>query len=141
ENLFALCEELQNRTYQPRPSLCFVTKRPKHREIFAGEFRDRVVHHLIVSRLEPMWEPAFIHDSYACRKGKGTHAAVFRIQRLFREATANGRRAAWCLHCDIRSYFLKIDKAILLYRLRVRLKKRAPEWQPEMDWLLERVVM
>lgn len=141
ENLFGLCDELQNRTYRPQPSICFVTERPKHREIFAGEFRDRVVHHLIVSRLEPMWEPAFIHDSYACRKGKGTHAAVYKLQQFFREATANGSRPAWCLHCDVRSYFLKIDKAILLDRLRHRLRKRAPEWRSEMDWLLERVVM
>ena len=83
ENLFGLCEELQNRTWRPAPSFCFVTERPKHREIFAAEFRDRIVHHLIVSRLEPMWEPAFIHDSFACRKGKGTHAAVYRLQTFF----------------------------------------------------------
>jgi hypothetical protein len=37
----------------------------------AADFRDRVVHHYLVERLEQIFEPVFIHDSYACRVGKG----------------------------------------------------------------------
>jgi len=69
--LLTLQQELRAHTYQPGQSICFVTDGPKPREVFAADFRDRIVHHLLVSRLEPVFEPAFIHDSYACRKGKG----------------------------------------------------------------------
>jgi hypothetical protein len=112
-NLLALREALQMRTYRPAPSVCFVTKRPKLREIFAADFADRVVHHVLVGYLEQYWERVFIHDSYACRKGKGVHAAVERLQRFVRQVTANGQRRAWYLQLDIRNYFMRIDKGIL----------------------------
>ena len=68
------------------------------------------MHHVLVNYLEHIWEPVFIHDSYACRKGKGLHAAVARLQQFMREATANGTRPAYTLQLDIRNYFLSIDK-------------------------------
>lgn len=74
---------------------------PKLREIFAADFRDRVVHHVLVNYLERIWEPRCIHDSYACRRGKGVHAAVQRLQRFIREVTVNGTRRAWYLQLDI----------------------------------------
>ena len=52
--------------------------RPKIREVFAADFRDRIVHHLLIRRLEPLFESAFIDDSYNCRKGKGTDYGVKR---------------------------------------------------------------
>ena len=78
-------------------------QRPKLREIFAADFRDCVVHHVLVNYLEGIWEPVFIHGSYACRKGKGVHAAVARLQQFMREATANGTRPAYTLQLDIHS--------------------------------------
>ncbi len=71
QNLLALREALIDRSYKPRRAVCFFTTRPKLREILAADFRDRVVHHLLVDHLEKRWEPMFIHDSYACRKGGG----------------------------------------------------------------------
>ena len=65
KNLIALREALIDRTYQPRRSVCFFTTRPKVREIIAADFCDRVVRHLLVDYLERIWEPIFIHDSYA----------------------------------------------------------------------------
>ncbi len=70
-NLLALRDALSDRSYEPGRSVCFFVQRPKLREVFAADFRDRVVHHVLVSHLERLWEPVFIHDSYACRKGKG----------------------------------------------------------------------
>ncbi|HYN77969.1 MAG TPA: hypothetical protein VES73_09265 [Lamprocystis sp. (in: g-proteobacteria)] len=99
-NLLTLREALETRTYRPAPSVCFVTQRPKLREIFAADFRDRVVHHVLVDSLERYWEPVFIHDSYACRQGKGTHAAVERLQGFIRQVTANGQRPAWYLQLE-----------------------------------------
>ena len=70
-NLLKLLEALQNRSYQPARSVCFIATKPKLREIFAADFRDRVVHHLLVDTLERDWERIFIYDSYACRKNIG----------------------------------------------------------------------
>ena len=56
ENLLKLQEELQQKTYEPSRSVCFVVTRPKLREIFAADFRDRVMHHILVNTLERMWE-------------------------------------------------------------------------------------
>jgi hypothetical protein len=61
--------------------------KPKLREVFAADFRDRVVHHVLMDFLEKIWEPVFIHDSYACRKGKGVHAAVERLQSFTRRVS------------------------------------------------------
>ena len=105
ENLIRLQEELKSRTYSPLPSTCFVTESPKPREIFAAHFRDRVLHHLLVSHLEPGWERRFIHDSYACRKGKGNHAAVTRLQEFMRKVSNNRSRPAFFMHLDVRSFF------------------------------------
>jgi hypothetical protein len=94
-NLLALREQLRAHTYRPGRSVCFVTGGPKPREVFAADFRDRIVHHLLVGWQERVFEPCFIHDSYACRRGKGTLAASDRLMTFLRQATANGRRPAW----------------------------------------------
>ena len=125
-NLMALRDALAARSYEPGRSVCFFVKRPKLREVFAADFRDHVVHHVLVSHLEKIWEPVFIHDSYACRKGKGVHAAVARLQQFMRQATANGTRPAFTLQLDIRNYFMSIDKQRLLQMLAARLNPRVP---------------
>ena len=93
--LLALQAELRARTYRPGRSVCFITDGPKPREVFAADFRDRIVHHLLVAHQERVFEPMFIHDSYACRAGKGTLAASDRLMVFLRQATANGRRPVW----------------------------------------------
>ncbi len=124
ENLFALGETLRAGNYRPARSVCFVTKQPKLREIFAADFADRVVHHLLVPRLEAVFEPRFIHDSFACRKGKGTHAAVYRLREFMNRAARGGRQVAWFLQLDIRSFFVSIDKEILFSIIERHVKDR-----------------
>jgi len=81
-NLLNLEKRLQNRTYRPGRSIAFVVRRPKIREVFAADFRDRVVHHLLFNYLSPIFEKVFIYDSWACRKEKGTHQAMLRLQEF-----------------------------------------------------------
>ncbi|MCX5820885.1 MAG: reverse transcriptase domain-containing protein [Deltaproteobacteria bacterium] len=133
-NLIILQKELKSRTYSPLPSTCFVTESPKPREIFAAHFRDRIVHHLLVSQMEPGWERRFIHDSYACRKGKGNHAAVTRLQEFMLKVSNNRSRPAFFMHLDVRSFFVSIDKQIL-YDIVCRREKR-----PEIIWLMGVVI-
>jgi hypothetical protein len=110
-NLLALQVELRAHSYKPGRSVCFITDGPKPREVFAADFRDRVVHHLLVSHQERVFEPRFIHDSYACRKGKGE--ASDRLMTFLRRVTANGQRPAWALKLDVASFFPSIDKQLL----------------------------
>ncbi len=117
ENLVALHEELSAGTYRPGRAVAFLVEKPKRREIFAADFRDRVVHHVLVGYLEPRWERRFIHDSYACRRGKGTHKGVERLRAFTRKVTANGTRRAWYLQLDVRGFFNSIDRDILYARL------------------------
>jgi RNA-directed DNA polymerase len=128
-NLLALQDELREHTYRPGRSICFITNGPKPREVFAADFRDRVVHHLLVSHQERVFEPIFIHDSYACRKGKGTLAASDRLMTFLRRVTANGKRAAWALKLDVASFFPTIDKETLFAILTRKIK------HPELAWL------
>lgn len=104
--LFQLQRELQEKTYQPGPYRSFLIHDPKKRKISAAPFRDRVVHHALSNVLEPIYERKFIHDSYANRKGKGTHKALDRAQSF-------ARRYRYVLKCDIETFFPAIDHAIL----------------------------
>jgi len=108
--LLLLQQELREHSYRPGRSVCFVTDGVKPREVFAADFRDRVVHHVLVSRQEEVFESRFIHDSYACRKGRGVLAASDRLMQFLRSATANGRRPAWALKLDVAGFFPTIDK-------------------------------
>src|SRR5262249_60309320 len=103
-HLRAFQKELRTYAYRPGRSICFITDGPKPREVFAADFRDRVVHHLLVLHQERVFEPIFIHDSYACRKGKGTLAASDRLMTFLRQITAKRRRPAWTLTMDVPNF-------------------------------------
>jgi retron-type reverse transcriptase len=128
DNLCDLRDELAARAYHPSYSICFVQKRPKLREIFAADFRDRVVHHLLVGYLEPLFERIFIHDAYACRKGKGVHAAIGRLRDFLQQATANGVRRAWYLKADVAGFFMNVDKEILYDLICKKIKRDDVRW-------------
>lgn len=112
-NLVALYEEVKNRTYTPSPAVCFLVHYPVKREIFASQFRDRVIHHLLYNYIAPVFEREMIYDSYSCRKGKGTLFGVERMEHHIRSCTDNYRQQAWVLKLDLKGYFMSIDKKIL----------------------------
>lgn len=105
-NLLTLQGELKDGTYQPGPYRHFRILDPKPRTISAAPFRDRVVHHAVVAVLEPIFERQFIYDSYACRKGKGTHRALDRAQHFL-------RRYGFVLKTDIVKFFPSVDHDVL----------------------------
>ncbi len=134
ENLLKLQEELETQTYSPSRSVCFVLKQPKLREIFAADFRDRVVHHILVDYLEKFWEPIFIYDSYACRRGKGTQGGVKRLQRFTRKISRNGTKRAYFIQLDIQGFFLHINKEVLYQIVAKRI------WDEKILWLVREVI-
>lgn len=113
ENLLSLHADLQSREYQPSRSKCFVVTHPKPREIFAAHFRDRIVHHLLVGRLEPRWEPRFVHSAFACRKGRGGYKAIAYLDQQARRLSHGGRHPVFALQVDIASFFVTIHRPIL----------------------------
>jgi hypothetical protein len=84
DNLIETVHALRSGHWHPCRPVCFMVDKPKAREIHAAHYRDRVVHHWLVPRLEELYEPIFIHDVYSNRKGKGTHTAVKRLQHFMR---------------------------------------------------------
>lgn len=131
--LYQLSLELQNKSYHPSPAVCFVLNKPKLREIIAADFRDRVVHYVLVEHLENIYEPKFIYDSYACRKNKGVHKAVNRLQQFI--GILNSKPGiTYYLQLDIKSFFLDIDRGILM-RL---IKKHVSD--EDMLWLADKII-
>jgi retron-type reverse transcriptase len=104
--LLSLQDDLLSGAYRPGGYRHFTMYEGKPRRISAAPFRDRVAHHALCNVIEPIWEARFIHDSYACRVGKGTHAALDRC-------TYFARRHPYVLQADIVQFFPSVDLAIL----------------------------
>lgn len=104
-------------TYQ-----AFMICDPKQRQIHKATVQDRVVHQAIVTAIEPLFEKRFIHDSYSCRPGKGTHAGVARLGLFLRRASRNNTRKVYALKCDVRKYFASIDHEILMQLIERRVQ-------------------
>jgi retron-type reverse transcriptase len=117
ENLCDLHTDLVSGAYRPGRSTCFVTLRPKPREIWAAGFRDRVVHHLLHNRISPRFYRSFTADSCACIPGRGTLYAAQRLEAQVRSITQNWSRPAAYLKCDLANFFVAIDKHVLREQL------------------------
>ena len=112
--LAELCHDLYYRHYEARPSSCFTITDPKKREVFAADFRDRIVHHLYYNYTHRLFERTFVADTYSCIKGRGTHFGIARLQTQIRRASRNYAVPCFVLKMDIRGYFMHIDRQKLL---------------------------
>jgi retron-type reverse transcriptase len=101
ENLLQLKDELESGVWKPGKYRNFHVQEAKKRLISAVPYRDRVVHHALCNIIEPLFDRTFIFDSYACRTGKGAHAAANRY-------TEFSRKSKYDLKCDISRYFASI---------------------------------
>ncbi len=104
ENLIDIQNHLIWKTYSIGEYRRFVVHEPKTRSIVAAPFRDRVVQHSLNAVMEPLFEKAMIHDSYACRRGKGTHEAARRVSHMIGKPDNR-----YYLKADIQKYFLSIN--------------------------------
>ena len=144
-NISQLADDLMNRTYTPEPSRCFVVQRPKKREVFAAQFRDRVVHHLYFNYTHKLFERTFIADTYSCIEGRGTHYGIERLKRHIRQESHNWHRECYVIKLDIRGYFMHINRQRLLEIATATLKKIGPRTDiVDLDfllWLTREIVM
>jgi retron-type reverse transcriptase len=117
DNLFSIINDLKGDTYAPFPFRQFYITEPKRRLISAPAFRDRVIHHALVRVIEPVFERRFINDNFACRVGRGTHAAM---RHVFHCAQLAKRQwgSYYVLKCDVSKFFPSIDHAILKQQVR-----------------------
>lgn len=126
-NLLQMEQDLKNQTYQCGRYICFAISDPKIREVWAADFRDRVVHHLLVSYLELIWEKMFVFHSYACRKEKGVHKSIRYLKKIIAPNL-------FFLQADIQSFFVSIDKCILFSLIKKHVKN------PEILWLTKKII-
>lgn len=130
------CIILKNRlvkqTYKVGSYHIFWIRRPVLRMAMALHYPDRVVQWGIYQVVFPIFDKGFISDSYACRKGKGSHAALDKLQYWMRQADRGGK--AYTLKLDVSKYFYRIDHEILLNIIGRKIK------DPRMMWLF-RVIL
>jgi retron-type reverse transcriptase len=112
DNLCAIINELVWDMYQPSPIRQFLVTEPKKRLISAPAFRDRVVHHALCQVIEPVFEKRFITSSFACRVGRGTHAAMQYTLHCVQQAKRQWR-TYYVLKGDITQFFPSVNHAIL----------------------------
>lgn len=114
KNLVELHRQLCAGTYEIGRSVAFVVTHPKIREVWAADFRDRVVHHLIYNAICDRYHRRFIRDNYACIPGRGIHDGLHRVSSSVRSITRNWTRPAYFLKADVANFFNSIDRDILI---------------------------
>jgi hypothetical protein len=112
-NLMELYREITGGNYRIGASVVFVVTKPVKREVFAASFRDRIVQHWLILKLNPLFEKEFIYDSYACRKHKGTLFGVKRVRRFIAGCSEGYTKDCYVLKCDIKGFFMNIDRNLL----------------------------
>lgn len=143
-HLAVLRHELRTKTYRPQPLQKFILRDPKTRVICKSAFRDRIIHHALINILQPIYEPRFIHDSYASRQGKGTLAAIKRFEHFARKITKNGTPVAharsandvigYALKCDVKHYFDTVDHETLIQIIARHIR------DPDVLWLVRTIL-
>lgn len=111
-----LWERIKTRSYKPGYSYTFIVDYPVTREIFAASFIDRVVHHYIALRIEPILDALFVEQgnvSKNCRKGEGNLKMVKEVAEMLREVSENYTTDAYIFKGDFANFFMSIDKATL----------------------------
>jgi hypothetical protein len=142
-HLLQLHQELINKSYVPWKSTCFIIHDPVKREVFAANFRDRIVHHLIYNYIYDIFDTRFINDSYSCRVGKWTHYGVQRVDHFIRSCSRSYTKNAYILKLDVKGFFMSIDKHILWNLIQHRLEQKKSILSIDFDrlsWLIEMIV-
>jgi RNA-directed DNA polymerase len=138
QNLFELCEDLKTKRYIISRHICFVVQKPKPREVFAADFRDRIVHHVLYNEIYEMFDMTFCNRSYANRIGKGTHLAVGDLKNRIKGSTK-----LFYAKCDIQNFFRSIDRKKLFEIIKIKIASdttKSSEWKKEILWLIELII-
>ncbi len=128
DNIFAIHRQLKTRTYRPAKYSAFYVKDPKLRHIHKATVADRLVHHALFRILYPIFDRAFIYDSYSCRVAKGTHGGVIRLEKFLKNLNQNSRQQVWAMKCDIKKFFDSVDHKIFKFLIRKKVDDSNTLW-------------
>ena len=138
-NLRILLKEINERTYRPSPSTVFIITDPKIREVFAADFRDRIIHHLIIKELLPLFEDYFIKESFSCMPGRGTLYGIQTMAQMLDKCPSDW----YVMKMDIASFFMNIRKSWLRDALEsfIKAKYKNSRKLEDLVWLVSTIVM
>lgn len=127
KNLMELYHDLKSGNYKIGRYICFVVTSPKPREVWAANFRDRIVHHLVYNALKDRFYKRFIKDTYSCIPKRGTLSCAKQMLTYARASSNNYKKRVYYLKADLSNFFVSIDKEILFNLV----SKYVPE-----EWIL-----
>lgn len=105
-----LSDQLRSGEWRPGPPRKLVVQDGKRRLISVAPFEDRIVHQALCAEIGPLLDRGLIEHTYACRLGRGTHAAL-------RRAVDWARCRRYFVRLDAQKYFPSIDHEILRAQL------------------------
>ena len=108
--LYNLYKELNTDTYKPSKSKAFLVHKPKDREVFAAEYRDRIVQHLLILIIKESFEKNAIDNLFSCRDGKGVLYGINKCYEEMSECSDNFKYTTYIGKFDVKSFFMSIDK-------------------------------
>lgn len=108
-NTVKLWKDINNRTYIPDGNYAFVVLIPKPREIFATEFKNRVVHHYLYERIMPLIEKHIPRRTFSNRKGLGGDKAIACAYKDIWELSNGFTEDCWVMKVDLKGYFPNAD--------------------------------
>jgi len=117
ENIRQLHQRLKEGKYQVQPlRRVYIPKEDgKQRPISILALEDKLVQKVVVDLLNAIYEQDFLGCSYGFRPGRGQHQALDEVRRIICT-----RPRGWILEIDIRSYFDKIVREILVEMMEKR---------------------
>lgn len=123
-NNYQLYIELNSMTYEISKSKAFCVTRPKLREVFCADFRDRIIHHLLAIKFTDILEGEMTDKAYACRVGKGTDYGIADVKKEIERVSENYTKEAWVLKCDLQGFFMSINRSLLYSLLENVIRKK-----------------
>jgi RNA-directed DNA polymerase len=130
-NLLRLHDQLINKTFTTSPYTVFQIYDPKERDVSRlPYYPDRIVHHAVMNRLEPIFVSCFTADTFASVKGKGVHAAGEAVKEALRDRP----NTMYCLKLDVKKFYPSVDHDILKQLVRRKIK------DPDLLWLLDDII-
>ena len=141
-NNYQLYIDLNSMKYEISKSKAFCVTRPKLREVFCADFRDRIIHHLLAIKFTDILEDEMTDKAYACRVGKGTDYGIADVKKQIKRVSDNYTKEAWVLKCDLQGFFMSINRSLLYSILEKVIRKKYHgddiEWWL---WLWKKVVL
>lgn len=93
-------------TYRTSRYTTMTIHEPKERLIFRLPYNpDRVVHHVIMNIMEPIWTNLIPNTSYSCIKGRGIIGAYKYVKRCLCDKSDT----KYCLKMDIKKFFPSVN--------------------------------